>query len=412
MAFQQSNPEGFATLLNEFESDEAASKQAAYDRQSNKDSIAVLHLQLGAPVPAVVPEFCRTCPKLRAMLRNQMQLLCSNAVGFGKPLGESGNLEALLNRVAAAGVHVLPEARFTMLMTGLQDQVLIMRHLGAHVGFTVVGATGYWALDNTARERYGASAGAHGLREAQFHKDVCVMVKWSWQHGHCVIFFKCGQLAVGLTGLIAHDSESGLTTVEQGEARCSRISMAHTLFYLQTGQTDPHSQLEEVVELKPGWIVMCPKAATSPVKMAQPFGDWLCDLPPGLEERSMRSLDSAAGAGADQILLNMRENPAISIDSIDTQTAQSSRYFQCGCGRRVRLHEKRLRCKLPWKNIGGDRACSPACLQGEGAVAGGASGTSGMVEDDEIDDGANDVIGVQDDDEVQFLRVFMDVSGD
>jgi hypothetical protein len=245
-----------------------------------------------------------------------------------------------------------------------------------------------------------------------------------------------GELTVGLTGLIAHDSATGSTIIEQGEARCSRVSKASTLFFLQSGKTDPNSGLEEVIALQPGWIEM--RDASSPVGMAQPFGNWLCDLPPGLETRSATALASAAGSGADKILLNMRENLAISIDRDETQTAQSRQYFQCGCGKRVRLHERRLSCKLPWKDDNGHRACSPVCPHGEGAAGGaggaggaaiaggaamvvwvkaeggGASGASGVVEADETDDddGANDVIGMQDDDSVQFVRALVDLSGD
>jgi hypothetical protein len=165
-AFKKSNPEGFAMLLDEFESEAAARKQAAFDRQQTKDSIAVLHVQLRGPVPDVVPEFCRTCKQLRALYRKQMEVLCGNAAGFSNPLGQGGALEELLRTVANASPKVLPEARFSMLMDGLQGKKLLMRHLGASVSFTVIGATGYWASDSSARERYGGAAGAHGLREA------------------------------------------------------------------------------------------------------------------------------------------------------------------------------------------------------------------------------------------------------
>ena len=165
--FKESNPEGFTTLLKEFESVAVARKQPASDRQRNKDSIAVLHLQLRGPVPDVVPEFCRTCPELRALYRKQMEVLCGDTAGFSNPLGQGGALEVLLRTVANASDKVLPEARFSMLMDGLRGKELLMRHLGASVSFTVIGATGYWAADSSARERYGGAHGAHGLREAK-----------------------------------------------------------------------------------------------------------------------------------------------------------------------------------------------------------------------------------------------------
>ena len=100
----------------------------------------------------------------------------------------------------------------------------------------------------------------------------------------------------------------------------------------------------------------------------------------------------------------------------------------------MRLHESRSSCQLPWKGANGHRACSPVCPHGEGAAggagsaggaaiaggggsAGGASGTGGAaivvgVKGGEGGEtaGANDAIGEQDDDEVQFVRLIVDLS--
>ena len=157
-----------------------------------------LHSQLGAGMPDVVPQFHRTDPAVRKLFREQMVLLHGEAIGF-QPLGEHGALEALMDKVAHSALP--PIERCEMFVDGCCGQDFILRHLGADTLFTLTSATVFSDGDTSDRKAYSSEAhSARGRREEKNVKDVCVYIKHSWAHGHCVLYFKCGSIVIGFTG--------------------------------------------------------------------------------------------------------------------------------------------------------------------------------------------------------------------
>jgi hypothetical protein len=212
-----------------------------------------LHSQLGAGMPDVVPQFHHTDPTVRKLFREQMALLHGGANGF-MPLGEQGALEALMEKVAHSTLS--PIKRCEIFVDGCCEHDFILRHLGADTLFTLTSATVFSDGDSSDRKAYSSEAhAARGLREEKNVKFVCVYVKHSWAHGHCVLYFKCGTVVIGFTGASVYSPAGGWQHHDSvGEARISAFTKISSLFYAQDGAPIDGSgeTEEEVVSLQSG----------------------------------------------------------------------------------------------------------------------------------------------------------------